>query len=53
MDLIKLTRDHSDANFWPIILAIFSEKANKKSFFFGRRVGPTLADIELILSKID
>ena len=45
MDLIKLTRADSDSNFWPIVLAIFSEKANKKSFFNGRRVGPTLADI--------
>ena len=62
MDLIRLTdafEDSSeqivagDANgFWSVILAVFSEKANKKSFFFGRRVGPTLADVELILRKL-
>lgn len=51
MDLIKLTSAESDEGntFWPIVLAIFSQKANRKSFFYGRRVGPILEDIELIL----
>jgi len=52
--LIKLTNpeDSAPADFWPVVLAIFAQKANKKSFFMGRRVGPTLADTELILTKI-
>ena len=55
MDLIKLSSEEPDldsADFWPILLAIFGQKANKKSFFYGRRVGPTLADVELIVSKL-
>lgn len=53
MDLIKLSPQSEDEEtFWPVLLAIFAEKANKKSFFYGRRVGPTLADIDLILSKL-
>ena len=53
MDLIKLSPEtDEEQTFWPVLLAIFAEKANKKSFFYGRRVGPTLADVELILSKL-
>lgn len=53
MDLIKLTNSDGDSdNFWPIILAVFGQKANKKSFFYGRRVGPTLADVELIVTRL-
>ena len=57
MDLIKMIPASDSAldtqsDFWPIILAIFAQKANRKSFFFGRRVGPTLDDIQLILGKI-
>ena len=42
----------SETKFWPVILAIFAQKANHKSFYAGRRVGPTLADIQLILAKL-
>lgn len=54
IDLIDLVSGAEGArsDFWSIILAIFAQKANKKSFFLGRRVGPTLADTKLILSKI-
>ena len=52
LDLIKLVDPESDTNFWPIILAIFAQKANRKSFYSGRRVGPTLSDIQLILAKL-
>ena len=44
--------NRAQVDFWPIVLAIFAQKANKKSFFLGRRVGPTLADTELVLTKI-
>ena len=52
MDLIKISPETSESTFWPVLMAIFGEKANKKSFFFGRRVGPTLDDIDLILRKL-
>ena len=52
MDLIKLMDPESEVDFWSIILAIFAQKANRKSFYSGRRVGPTLADVQLILAKI-
>lgn len=45
MDLVKLMDAESKSDFWSIILAIFSQKANRKSFYSGRRVGPTLQDI--------
>ena len=59
LDLIKLIPDvqsgsivAENSDFWPVILAIFGQKANKKSFYWGRRVGPSLEDIGIILSKI-
>lgn len=54
IDLINLvsTEEGVQSDFWSVILAIFGQKANKKSFFLGRRIGPTLADTKLILSKI-
>lgn len=56
LDLIRLMPADStftSDDFWPIILAVFSEKANKKSFYYGKRVGPTLSDVELILRKLE
>lgn len=54
IDLISLvsTKEGVQSDFWSVVLAIFAQKANKKSFFLGRRVGPTLADTKLILYKI-
>ena len=52
LDLIKLIDPESETDFWPTILAIFAQKANRKSFYSGRRVGPTLSDIQLILAKL-
>ena len=57
MDLIKVISEIDEtqlvnSDFWAIIVAIFGEKANKRQFFYGHRVGPTLEDVELILHQI-
>ena len=58
MDLIKVISEVEvdkieNSDFWAILVAIFGEKANKRQFFYGHRVGPLLEDLELILRQLN
>jgi hypothetical protein len=64
IDLIKVLKKANETeqfnvepkvitNFWTIILSILGSKVNKKQFFYGQRMGPSLKDVQLLLDQIE
>ena len=47
------TTELGEPDFWSVILSIIQEKANKKAFFYGRRTGPSLDDVEMMLAQLN
>ena len=57
IDLFRVMGELEDSelgnpDFWSVILAIIQDRANKKAFFHGRSTGPSLDDVQMMLTEL-